>query len=300
MSNPDDLLLELLYEYKPHLQSYRHRMNTWNELLRVFNRKTGATYRQNRTLKTRFEKLKELFINGEDLPFTKVDLLEELLKEDRRDYRYAELRKSANSSGQAAGVIQVEQTETAPMPATDKKDADMDLSADQQSGMRSDTHSNTADPQPPPLDSITVFPHTQMRRFQERQDPNCDFGSASETSNRPTGSPYHNSQGSSDTNPPQLQFLLHKQQVSLMVESLKNEIRFDGSLEDEYKLRDVSTLEAIQEELSIIKKNQEEFQKSVMLKLDRIMDLMQQTSAEGQADFLNLPFAPHSHRNSGS
>ncbi|CUS25003.1 LAQU0S23e00848g1_1 [Lachancea quebecensis] len=289
MSNPDDLLLELIYEYKPHLQSYRHRMNTWNELLRAFNRKTGASYRQNRTLKTRFEKLKELYINNEELPFSNVGLLEELLKEDRRDYKYAKLRRQPSGAENDDSEPPLS-TETVPQPPQQTEERS-------DSGVQS--NEETVGTQPPPLDSITVFPHTQMRRYQERQDQHHDFSPGSRHQPQLGESSVHNSNTPSDASASPSRFSSNKQQALSTVDSSRSDMGGDRSYTDSLELQNCTTLEALRREVALMKQNQEIFQKDVIMKLNKIVELLQEREQENEADFLNLPFSTNTQHSPG-
>lgn len=289
MSNPDDLLLELIYEYKPHLQSYRHRMNTWNELLRAFNRKTGASYRQNRTLKTRFEKLKELYINNEELPFSNVGLLEELLKEDRRDYKYAKIRQPPSSA---------ENGDSEPPPSSDTI-PQLIHQKDERSDPDIRSNEEAIGTQPPPLDSITVFPHTQMRRYQEHQDQHRDFSPGSHLHPQLGSSSVHNSNTPSDTSTSSSRFSSNKQQALSMVDSLRNDMGGERTYADSLELQNCTTIDALQKEVALLKQNQQRFQKDVMLKLNKIAELLQEREPENQADFLNLPFSTNTQHSPG-
>ncbi|SCU93818.1 LANO_0E04874g1_1 [Lachancea nothofagi CBS 11611] len=310
MSNPDDLLLELIFEYKPHSQTYRHRMNTWNELLKVFNNATGASYRQNRTLKTRFEKLKELYIAGEQLPFTNVGLMERILEEDGRDTRSIDSRRPgyrmvATKPSPSPTIQQQEPTPIAmqifpgnpapPAQAKAKSYANTELEA--ASSDEEDQEEQLSNRQPPPLDSITIFPHTQMRRYQEQQEQTGGDFSTTRDSQRFVSSPYIHSQSSSSTNTPSTQFMVTKDNVSSVVNSLKSDFQVENS--KDYKSRDLTTMEALQHEVKVMKQNQQVFQRNVLIKLDKITELLSHLKGENLSDFLSLPFAPPPRRDPG-
>ncbi|EJS42103.1 dal82p [Saccharomyces arboricola H-6] len=59
--DPVELLLRLLIRHKPHLKPYAYRQDSWQRVLNEYNRQTGSRYRQSRTLKTKFRRLKDLF-----------------------------------------------------------------------------------------------------------------------------------------------------------------------------------------------------------------------------------------------
>ena len=56
-----DLFLNLLNQYKPHLKPYKNRIKTWERILIEYNLKVGTTYKQYRTLKSKFEKIIDLY-----------------------------------------------------------------------------------------------------------------------------------------------------------------------------------------------------------------------------------------------
>ncbi|CAI4035816.1 hypothetical protein SMKI_14G0230 [Saccharomyces mikatae IFO 1815] len=59
--DPVELLLRLLIRHKPHLKPYAYKQDSWQRVLDEYNRQTGSRYRQSRTLKTKFRRLKDLF-----------------------------------------------------------------------------------------------------------------------------------------------------------------------------------------------------------------------------------------------
>ncbi|CEP62417.1 Dal82p LALA0_S05e05182g [Lachancea lanzarotensis] len=269
MSNPDDMLLELMYEYKPHLQSYRHRLNTWNELLQAFNKATGANYRQSRTLKTRFEKVKELFVNGEQLPFKNVALLQKLLDECGQDTRLPEdrsLSEQYQSSEQSNTPFTLGNPDShensqkqQPLQSLSQRDTEFLSEGEDQDASRL-----------PPLDSITIFPHTQMQRFQEQRFAKDGGYVASEEASRYRhGQPFHPDTSGSH-------YIGTKEHIAAVLESLKSDFQNNNSLD--HSSEDINSLAALRNEVAILKHNQEIFQTSVLAKLDNIAKLLHSSS----------------------
>ncbi|KAH3898687.1 Dal82p SCDLUD_005010 [Saccharomycodes ludwigii] len=83
----DALLIEIMDTYKPHLKIYSLRLKTWQTVLDIYNQRANTNYKQTRTLKNRFLKLKakldyqdphlSSLLNGEE----NVVLLEKLVAE---------------------------------------------------------------------------------------------------------------------------------------------------------------------------------------------------------------------------
>lgn len=55
------VLLELMVKYKPYLKPYAYRLHSWGLVLREYNEVMGTSYRQVRTIKNKFERLKCLY-----------------------------------------------------------------------------------------------------------------------------------------------------------------------------------------------------------------------------------------------
>lgn len=55
------VLLELMVKYKPHLKPYAYRLQSWGQVLHDYNSVMGTSYRQVRTIKNKFERLKYLY-----------------------------------------------------------------------------------------------------------------------------------------------------------------------------------------------------------------------------------------------
>ncbi|KAL3233129.1 Protein DAL82 [Nakaseomyces bracarensis] len=57
------VLLQLMEKYKPHLKPYAYRLHSWGRVLQDYNEVMGTSYRQVRTIKNKFERLKYLYKN---------------------------------------------------------------------------------------------------------------------------------------------------------------------------------------------------------------------------------------------
>lgn len=68
---------------------------------------------------------------------------------------------------------------------------------------------------------------------------------------------------------------------------------------DSLELQNCTTIDALQKEVALLKQNQQRFQKDVMLKLNKIAELLQEREPENQADFLNLPFSTNTQHSPG-
>ncbi|SCU96245.1 LAME_0F15500g1_1 [Lachancea meyersii CBS 8951] len=294
MSNPDDLLLELMYEYKPHLQSYRHRINTWNELLRAFNEATGASYRQNRTLKTRFEKLKELFLNGEKLPLKNVALLQTLLDESSREPRQLEQSEQLQRPQERISAVNCQPLLDGPNRAHDKMhaDADADYSSD------GEENEEPGAPRPPPLDSMTIFPHTQMQRLQEQRGAKNNGFAASPAPHdfqRFSETPQFHAQNLSATDTSEAQYMDTKDHIASVLDSLKKDSHNNNPEKAFGHASDnINSLAALRQEIDVMKQNQENFQRNVLAKLNKIAELLNPPT-----DFLNMPFGSQPHQSQG-
>lgn len=57
----DELLLKLMLQYRPHLRPYAQRLATWELVLQRYNSAANTNYRQSRTLRKKFERLRHLY-----------------------------------------------------------------------------------------------------------------------------------------------------------------------------------------------------------------------------------------------
>ncbi|CAR26852.1 ZYRO0C02992p [Zygosaccharomyces rouxii] len=151
----DDLLLELMDRYKPHLKPYAYRLQTWSQVLEEYNALTDNHYRQTRTLKKKFERLKELYeYDATKIKISDMKRLERLVSEadqiGKRTHTDRPLKVRQQQPQQQPQQQQQQQQQpqisTEPnFPSTNVQD---------------DAGNSSDNSQPPPLDSIIVgFPH---------------------------------------------------------------------------------------------------------------------------------------------
>ncbi|QLQ80895.1 hypothetical protein HG537_0E02500 [Torulaspora globosa] len=132
----DDLvLLKLMDKYKPHLKPYAYRQDAWFRVLDDYNEKTGNVYRQIRTLKSKFNRMKELC--NDESGVDDLELLQKLVGEidngaKRRVRRRRRTRLRVSPPQQ---------------DAIDRSEEDMEGHISEQ---------DDSAIQPPPLDSITM------------------------------------------------------------------------------------------------------------------------------------------------
>ncbi|SCW03791.1 LAFE_0G18294g1_1 [Lachancea fermentati] len=292
MSNPDDLLLELMDEYKPHLQTYRHRMNTWNDLLADFNEKTGANYKQIRTLKTRFDRIKEMLAKDEELPIYNVGLLKKLRDEDELSPAGSSYKRSSRVSSNSVskrsrfGTTKARQDAASPEPVEQEREGSVS--------------------QPPPLDSITVFPHTQMKRFHEQQYTSGfasvqdlrrpSLGSSNGVPSNAAASHCSSSAAPTPNSQNPLDDLSNKHLLMNIISAIKNDLKKETAMEEMSSNENVITLGMVYNELLELKQNQQEFQKKVMMKLNYISSLLNQDFLKDHSDIMSLPLIEESHK----
>ncbi|SCV00723.1 LAMI_0G06920g1_1 [Lachancea mirantina] len=279
MSNPDEVLLELMDVYQPHLKSYSHRMNTWKEVLIKFNLKTGASYKQIRTLKSRFDKLRDMLIRDENLPIGDESLLRKLAEESSRGTndvavcrttpRKVQKPKNYVSSIPILNWASHETTEALePLPE------------------RNGT-------QPPPLDSITVFPHTQMKLLQEQSQkptnttpvenrrPSVASSNGSLNSNASISAASGTRNNADD--------LIQKQLILKMISKLQTDLKKNSEVPGNLEQSHTESLVIIRNELQLLRQEQQEFQANVTTKLNELFTLFQHLFSQKQHD-ISAPF----------
>lgn len=169
LTDHDDLLLRLMDRYKPHLKPYAYRLQTWEQVLEEYNSQTGSKYRQIRTLKKKFEKLRDAYTAGDDkIEVGNLELLQKLLRESHQ-------QTSARSQSQMTKIHHSTEGEIIAGNLKIAKSRDSHLISQRQDNLKenlleneknaspsNDTSRESSGPnQPPPLDSITIgFPHS--------------------------------------------------------------------------------------------------------------------------------------------
>lgn len=191
-SNLDELLVSLLGEYKPHLQTHSHRMKSWNTLLKEFNRRSGLNYRQTRTLKRRFDKLCSVYLKYGSVKVTNFETFKQLVFEFEHERQKSD--STATESSNALSMLAQRLAETGELVNSNSDIGDDDVleddleeerrygdEADVDNGPQPISVPSTANLEPAeiilddndddrtPLDSITILPHTQMNRLRHQQ-----------------------------------------------------------------------------------------------------------------------------------
>ncbi|EDO16196.1 hypothetical protein Kpol_1014p14 [Vanderwaltozyma polyspora DSM 70294] len=179
----DSVLLKLIDEHKPHLKRYSHRLQTWELVLSKYNFITKRNYRQLRSIRNKFERLKVKYEQDRrQIPEEMVDLLEKIILEsntvskrvyvDSRRDRARELEAMDNSTDRMPEVMvhrdsipvqMVEESNGDPLERTRSLDLD-------------ELSSVSLAFQPPPLDSIIVgYPHGQLRHSDDSNGDNSNM-----------------------------------------------------------------------------------------------------------------------------
>ncbi|CDO94413.1 unnamed protein product [Kluyveromyces dobzhanskii CBS 2104] len=191
-SNLDELLVSLLAEYKPHLQTHSHRMKSWSVLLREFNKRSGLKYRQTRTLKRRFDKLCSVYLKYGSVKVANFESFKQLVFEFEHERqksdsattessnalsmlarRLTEAGEAVNSTsdvGDDEGLEEEMEDERCYVDEAEDEIARDPISVPSAANTESaeiiidDNEENQT-----PLDSITLLPHTQMSRLRHQQ-----------------------------------------------------------------------------------------------------------------------------------
>lgn len=282
LTENDNLLLRLMDKHKPHLKPYAYRLHTWNQVLYEYNAATGCVYRQVRTLKKKFEKLRMMCEDADhgQLDFGNFELLNKLVRESDEVTSSHSSRHRRIQQQEMTQSCAKEEDETAQLRADDCSiDSGSPFIIEDRNEEQNDTKNEERDEeknegsQPPPLDSITVgFPHTQ--------NPNEKVISSNSTpSQPPTGGSYHVPSDASEhvtsppLNGPPSEFHVNNQLlrslISLMAKhySLLNSSNRPSSAVSENDL----TLEKVYSELKHCQRLQQEFQQEVTRRLDVII-----------------------------
>lgn len=174
--NLDELLVTLLVKYRPHLQTHSHRMKSWQNLLDEFNSLSGLNYRQTRTLKRRFEKLRSVYARFGNVNVTNVDIFKQLVSQfEFERQKSGDWHLSGPSPRRMANDEEDEEDERELILKVNKQSPQLGILVDtdrlESAQVMLEDSENEA-----PLDSITVLPHTHMKQLQKSR-----FGSLEET-----------------------------------------------------------------------------------------------------------------------
>lgn len=148
----DCVLLRLMDKYKPHLKPYAYRQDAWFRVLEDYNQKTGSLYRQIRTLKSKFNRLKGL-CNDEnsDVGVDDLELLRKLVGEidSATGHRVRRRRRTRSPA------LEIDsQQDTIDRSEIAEDYVDEDHTPDDDAAELAEEVNDTS--QPPPLDSITM------------------------------------------------------------------------------------------------------------------------------------------------
>lgn len=161
LSADDCVLLQTMDKFKPHLKPYAYRQDAWLKVLNEYNSSTGSLYRQARTLRVKFEKMKLLC---EDENRGKIDvhsfeLLKKLADEtNERKTRRANRKKIRDVPKETPKGIPAEQPLQLFGEVQNRGSRySSTLAHGIQGGVReSSTPQSSDSAQPPALDSIAV------------------------------------------------------------------------------------------------------------------------------------------------
>lgn len=245
--DPVELLLRLLIRHKPHLKPYAYRQDSWQRVLDEYNRQTGSRYRQSRTLKTKFRRLKDLF-SADRAQFSpsQLKLMGALL--DEAPEHPKQRTKFGNESSSSSSSSSFIKGHPGPDPF-------QQLSVERPNNHSSDDeHSGS---QPLPLDSITIGIPPTLHNIPMILSKDNDAGKAIKSPKINKGT----SRFSETALPPQM---ASEQSWS------------DSNMELEI------CLDYLHNELEMIKKRQEDFECKVLNKLNIIEALLSQMQPSNQ------------------
>lgn len=174
LDDNEDLLLRLMERYKPHLKPYAYRLQTWEQVLEEYNQQTGTRYRQIRTLKKKFEKLRDAYDEGGDkIEVGNLELLQRLIRESKQPVTVrgqSQLKKNhaieaSNGSADSMPVIVRQSNDSFSNDMTFKETSN---EGNDSSSSNNASAESSGPNQPPPLDSITIgFPHSHAQPHSE-------------------------------------------------------------------------------------------------------------------------------------
>lgn len=262
----DDLLLELMDHYKPHLKPYAYRLQTWSQVLEEYNALTDNHYRQTRTLKKKFERLKELYeYDATKIQISDIKKLERLVKEADQIGKKTHTDRS----------LKVRKQQQQPQQL-DAEQSYSDVS------VQDDTEHSSDNSQPPPLDSITVgFPHN-VSSPRRSTTASANASLFNNSPHEPLPPPPAPPPAPPSASPHQNQYqhqrqsdFLHNRNMNLLDKLFDpgiisprgtiSNIRTNTSGEH-------STLENLYSEFKQYRKSQEEFQAKLLRKLDALAE----------------------------
>ncbi|CAI4049249.1 hypothetical protein SKDZ_14G0200 [Saccharomyces kudriavzevii ZP591] len=151
--DPVELLLRLLIRHKPHLKPYAYRQDSWQRVLDEYNRQTGSRYRQSRTLKTKYRRLRDLF-SADRAQFSpsQLKLMGALLDEAPEHSKPRTKFGNESSSSSSSSSTSFTKGHPGPDPFQQLSSGDNG----RPNANSSDDERERSGSQPLPLDSITI------------------------------------------------------------------------------------------------------------------------------------------------
>lgn len=216
LSADDCVLLQLMDKFKPHLKPYAYRQDAWSRVLNEYNGLTGSLYRQARTLRVKFEKMKQLCKDSHrgNIDLENFELLKKLADETGEG-------KSKRSKVKKNHVKKMASAESSLRPDFNIDHKSSTLLADEVEiiAPQSNTAQRNDGLQPPPLDSIVVgfgqgldpaslatlptYDHPMARDY-DGSSPLSNKSSISRLHQNQNGSPAMEEEDDDPTQPPPL------------------------------------------------------------------------------------------------
>lgn len=269
LSAEEHMLLQLMDKYKPHLKPYAYRQDTWLRVLEDYNEKTGNLYRQPRTLKAKFNKMRASYSDEEFAKNAPEDfeLWQKLVDETEGATIGRPSRKRARSSFSEEESQQEGLNNDNPGLDGDSNDEEVATGGimDQEA---LDLEDNNDVLQPPPLDSITMGFSTQkspatsnlsLDLKNEGSPPTVDEKPHSNSTDQPkpllVSRKTHNAHFYEHLTASLLELLKRKS-------DLPNTVANHGGV----------TLDQIYSEIKESQRSEQQFREQVLLRLDTIIE----------------------------
>ncbi|GCE99913.1 hypothetical protein ZYGM_000849 [Zygosaccharomyces mellis] len=259
----DDLLLELMDRYKPHLKPYAYRLQTWSQVLEEYNALTDNHYRQTRTLRKKFERLKELYeYDATKIQISDIKKLERLVEEADQIGKKTHTDRSLK--------VRKQQQQQPQQLNAESNYSDVSV--------QDDTENSSDNSQPPPLDSITVgFPHnvSSPRRSTTASANASLFNNSPHEPLPPPLAPPSVSPHQNQYQHQRQSDFLHNRNMNLLDKLFEPGISSPRGTTSNIRANtsgEHSTLENLYLEFKQYRKSQEEFQAKLLRKLDALAE----------------------------
>ncbi|CAI4049483.1 hypothetical protein N7582_004678 [Saccharomyces uvarum] len=253
--DPVELLLRLLIRHKPHLKPYAYRQDSWQRVLDEYNRQTGSRYRQSRTLKTKFRRLKELYgADQAQFSLSQLKLMGALLDETP-EHTKSKTKLGNESSSSSSSSPSFTKGNSGPDPFQQLS------STEHPNTHGSDDERERSGSQPLPLDSITIGIPPTLHTIPINLSKNGDDMKA-------------------DNSPKTSKNINRFNETVLPPHMADGQAWSDSNMELEI------CLDYLHNELEMIKKRQQDFECKVLNKLNLIEVLLSQMRPPNQGDSL--------------